>query len=186
MNEALLHTLLHSLTNTIAGGHALGSAPSESWPAYARFLFTARRRVLESKPCPPPVLRRVHGLFLRSHRSGSVASILHLVFDSWRDAAPALRGAHRERNLRFECEGMALDVRTSTSTGELGRIQAATEPVRTGLRLCAHGHGVETGAALDETGYAEMALEPGVADLVLVVRDGETELFRTVAFPLTE
>ena len=50
-------------------------------------------RAREAPSCPRPVLRRAQALF----GERGAARVLRLVFDSWRDAAPAMRGGGRAR-----------------------------------------------------------------------------------------
>lgn len=180
MNDPLLQQLMQALTVGDASRLASGAAPSKPWRAYARFLFTARRRVLETAPCPPPVVRRVHGLFLDHHQGGPVAGILRLIFDSWRDPVPALRGTPTRRDLRFEAPGVALDVRLEASEGGPGTLQVAAEPALPGLHISLRWDGGQNDAVLDETGYAEMVLDRLHDRFVLALRDGDAEIFRTI------
>lgn len=105
MNDAL------ALAFERAAGRAPGIEPvAAPFAAFARRVVEAGRRVHALPACPASVMQRALEAFeARSSRAVATA-VWRLVFDSWHDAAPALRGGGRARFLRFGGRGGQLDL----------------------------------------------------------------------------
>jgi len=100
-----------------AAGRAPGIEPVATPPSsaaafdgFARRVVDAGRRVHAVPPCPASVMQRGLAVFEAPSSRGVATAVWRLVFDSWHDAAPALRGGARSRFLRFGGRGGQLDL----------------------------------------------------------------------------
>ena len=168
-----------------AGRRAQGPAQSASWAAYASRLALVRARVLASPACPTAVLRRVQGLF-SAPSEGPLVRVFRLVFDSRRDVAPALRGAGSTRELRYEGDRGALDLRIEPRGRGVAAIQLAVEPAGLATHVTIEAGSTQADASIDDTGFAVLEVADSEDDMVVIVREGDTELFRTPPLPVGE
>lgn len=150
------NSLLERALDLVSGRTSSGEPATDAYLAYAEALRAARRGVLDAPGCPTAVLRRAQALF--GERGG--VRILRLVFDSWRDAAPATRGAGRARSLRYEDGDHALDLRVTRPPSGDVLLQVAVEPPEPGLtaHLDVRGSKRKPRIALDESGAGQIRI----------------------------
>ena len=168
--------------DAVTGRETSGAPPTAAEREYAETLRLSRRAVIEAPGCPTVALRRAQGLF----RERGTARVLRLVFDSWRETAPALRGPGRVRTLRYEDLESALDVRVTRTPSGSVHLQFAAEPAREGLtaRLEVTGSKRDRRISLDDAGAGQVRLAKAPPSIAIRVHDGEHELMRAVDVPL--
>lgn len=175
----------HWLENALEDGAGRTSAivpPTASEQAYACALRSARLAVHEAPTCPQAVLRRAQALF--TERGATRA--LRLVFDSWRDAAPAVRGSGRARNLRYEAGDHALDVRVTRPVSGDVLLQVAALPAQPGLTVQLDLEGVRRRPLLDldDGGAGQIRLPPRAHAVALRIRTQDRVLMQVADVPL--
>ena len=137
-----------------AGAPALPSALA----AFAARVVAAGRRAFEAPPCPTAVLRRAADVADAAPAGSLRARVLALVFDSRASTAPALRGAARSRFLRFEGEGVGLDLEVAGGEAGAVRLRGTLDGVEGDLTVRLERAGKAVGAAPVRAGGA-FALE---------------------------
>ncbi len=177
------HPLLLALDARAGRGNA--EEVPEGWRDFAARLAEARRPAITLPPCPVPLLRRVQGLFAE-HAPARGAALLRLVFDSWRARAPAVRGAGRPRDLRYEGKAGALDLRLVRRPDGGWHLQIAVEPPVAGLsaRVETPGSARPRTVALDDAGVGEAGIPAGAAGARVTILEGTRALLRTARVPL--
>ena len=165
-----------------AGREAGGEPPPQGVLAYARALRAARLALRDAARCPQPVLRRAQALF----GERGAARVLGLVFDSWRDAAPAMRGGGRARSLRYEDGEHTLDLRvTRPSSGDV-LLQVAAQPAEPGLTAQVSLEGVkrEPKFRLDDSGAGQIRLPRRARAVAIRIRTHERVIMQAAEVPL--
>jgi hypothetical protein len=169
-------------------------APSESdsgaLDAFAGRVVAAGRRAFAAPACPSAWLRRAAALSEVSASPGPVrAALWRLVFDSWAQAAPALRGPGRSRFLRFASTGGSLDVEMVTSAAGEVRLRGTLDGLgnRLALEVAPRpGSSHRTQRVPVRAGGAFAAAIPsGASPFTLSVRSGRRTLVRTSRIPPT-
>lgn len=168
--------------------HALDAACGRASGADARTLAWAhrlrqtRQAARTSPACPRPVLRRAQAIF----RERGVARVLRLVYDSWRDAAPAARGPGRARTLRYEAGDRALDVRVTRPVSGEVLLQVAALPATPGLSVQCDLDGVRRRPRfpLDEHATGQIRLPPRARAVAVRVGTPERVLMQVADIPL--
>lgn len=150
--------------------------------AWARSLREARLAEREAPACPRAVLRRAQAIF----RERGVARVLRLVYDSWRDAAPAARGPGHARNLRYEAGDHALDVRVTRPVWGEVLLQVAALPAAPGLTVQLDLEGVRRRPRfpLDEHGTGQIRLPPRARAASVRVSTRDRVLMQVAEVPL--
>lgn len=171
---------------------AAGRAPSGEAPtaevlaaealAYAQALRATRLAVRAAPSCPRAVLRRAQALF---EERGAVR-LLRLVFDSWREGAPATRGAGHSRSLRYEDGERALDLRVTRPVSGEVLLQVAAQPAQPGLiaHLAVEGSKREPRISLDESGAGQIRLPRSSHVVTIRIGTKERVLLQALEVPL--
>lgn len=176
------HHWLEVALDAAAGRRSAGDPAPPAELAYAEALRAARRAGREAPSCPQAVLRRAQALFTER----AVDRVLKLVFDSWRDAAPATRGPGRSRNLRYEAGDRALDVRVTRPMSGDVLLQVAALPAQPGLTVQLDVEGVRRRPRfdLDDRGAGQVRLPPGARAVAIWIGTRERLLMQITDIPL--
>lgn len=94
--------------------------------ARARRILALRRRALDEEGCPPAARARAAGLFSLARPVGW-AERARLLFDSWRDGAPATRGTGNTRLLRLVQGDVSVDIGIEPDVDASLALQVAVE-----------------------------------------------------------
>ena len=165
-----------------AGRAPSGEAQSAEARAYAQALRATRLAVRAAPTCPQAILRRAQALF---EERGAVR-LLRLVFDSWREGAPATRGAGHSRSLRYEDGERALDLRVTRPVSGEVLLQVAAQPAQPGLiaHLAVEGSKREPRIPLDESGAGQIRLPRSSSVVAIRIGTSDRILLQALEVPL--
>lgn len=107
---------------------AAGVRPRSPVMEMALRLHRARLRVLESERCPTAIWRRVQSVFA-GRPLPAPTRVARLVWDSWAQLSPAVRGRSNGRMLRFTSDTRSLDVQLQRQGAGPLVVHVATDPV---------------------------------------------------------
>ncbi len=171
-----------------SGRRVTGARPPEAARAYAEELLEARERLEAAPRCPNAVLRRAQALFA-VRRPSLGASLLRLVFDSWKtEPVPAFRGGGAPRTLRFEGKDRALDVRVARDAGGRRRLQVAVEGGAPNATAVVRAPNEVRGRnlRLGPDGVGQLLLPTSIRTVEIEVHEGDVARVRTPRLDLEE
>lgn len=150
------------------------SDPALSDPSVrrARRILDARRDGLDAEPCPRSLRRRIEGWLLPRAPRGAVRW-MRALFDSGRDAAPALRGfARTPRTLRYVGAGATVDLQVQMSPTRGTVLLVAVSPPFPGatVEVRTLARGAPRRAVLDGEGTVEVPLPGRTREVTVTIR----------------